>query len=324
VQPGFPLRLLRLVCCSTDRGPLRPSAHTVGAFMAAGDVHCVTCGKSYPIWNGILSLLDQQRLHPDSAMEMKVRDARSTALLDGRRLEWRSRFSDETEVQPTLDALGSAPGMTVCELGCGPGRYTLALAQRALAVVAVDFSIAGLLVLKAKLDADMPVALVQADVTRPYGTARAFDRMLSTLHSNLPDRDHRSEALHWMAEGLNDAGRAVVSMHHYSTRDVIARTPASGRYPENGVYRYFMTAKESLHETAAHFGRVRHAHVAVKVPGIPSVRVSKAVARVRVLREGLSGLLLALAERPMRTGMAQRLAAPDADGGALSPEGRSS
>jgi SAM-dependent methyltransferase len=268
--------------------------------MVSGEVHCESCGLTYLVRNGILSLLDPRQLHPVSLMEMQVRDARSEAMLEGRRQEWRSRFADETEVRPTLEAVGAAPGMIVCEVGCGPGRYTLALAQKAAEVVAVDFSEAGLLVLKSKLDAEAPVALIQADVTVPYGARRAFDRMLSTLHSNLPSRDHRGQALRWMSDALRDSGRAVVSMHHYSTRDAIAGSAASGRYPDSGIYRHFMTQQESQEELASWFGHVRHRFIAASVPGLPSTIVARAVARLPVLREGLSSLMLALAERPIR------------------------
>jgi SAM-dependent methyltransferase len=46
----------------------------------------------------------------------------------------------EQEVDFLVDALGLAPGMRVLDVGCGPGRHSLALARRGFDVVGVDHS----------------------------------------------------------------------------------------------------------------------------------------------------------------------------------------
>lgn len=46
----------------------------------------------------------------------------------------------EQEVDFLVDALGLAPGMRVLDVGCGPGRHSLALARRGYDVVGVDHS----------------------------------------------------------------------------------------------------------------------------------------------------------------------------------------
>lgn len=46
----------------------------------------------------------------------------------------------EQEVGFVVDALGLTPGMRVLDVGCGPGRHSLALARRGLDVVGVDLS----------------------------------------------------------------------------------------------------------------------------------------------------------------------------------------
>ncbi len=300
MQRGFPLPLLTRLRCSNDGGVLRAAAEGPDRFLADGTVHCESCGRAFPVRQGVLSLLDEARLHAESAVEMQVRDVRSRALAEGERREWRSHFADATEVEPTLTAVGAEAGMTVCELGCGPGRYTTALAARAAAVVAVDVSRIGLLVLRDKLEAEAQVALVHADVAAPYGAPQAFDRVLSTLHSNLADGAHRARTLRLMADSLTDQGRVVVSMHHYSTRDLVERTPRGGRYPDSGIYRYHMTPRESGVELAPWFSSVRHQFIAARVPGLRSVRLARAVAGLPILRRTFSSLLLALAERPIR------------------------
>ena len=62
---------------------------------------------------------------------MHARDVRNEAVLDGGRPEWTSVLAEDLEVRPTLAAVDATPDSVVCELGCGPGRYTLALAQSA-------------------------------------------------------------------------------------------------------------------------------------------------------------------------------------------------
>jgi SAM-dependent methyltransferase len=46
----------------------------------------------------------------------------------------------EQEVDFLVDALGLEPGMSVLDVGCGPGRHALALARRGITVEGVDLS----------------------------------------------------------------------------------------------------------------------------------------------------------------------------------------
>jgi SAM-dependent methyltransferase len=46
----------------------------------------------------------------------------------------------DQEVDFLVDALGLAPGMSVLDVGCGPGRHALALARRGITVEGVDLS----------------------------------------------------------------------------------------------------------------------------------------------------------------------------------------
>ncbi len=46
----------------------------------------------------------------------------------------------EQEVDYLVDALGLAPGQEVLDVGCGPGRHSLALARRGFTVLGVDAS----------------------------------------------------------------------------------------------------------------------------------------------------------------------------------------
>lgn len=268
-------------------------------FIVEGGVECATCAERYPIRQGVLSLL-RGPLHPESATEMRERDSHNEALLNGERGEWSSTFADEFEVRPTLAVMATEPHHVVNELGCGAGRYTNALARSAAAVVAVDLSMSGLQVARRKLDASDSVALVQADVTRQYAPDRVFDRVLSTLHSNLPSPEHRQASLRHVAQSLRDDGRAVISMHHYGLRDRLMAVPASGRYPESGIYRCYLRQPQAVRESQPYFERVRFEYIAASVPGMKTRGVARAVNRTPWLSKLFGRLFLAVSERPRR------------------------
>jgi SAM-dependent methyltransferase len=289
--------LLPLVCCPEDGLGLRASS--VEPFVSAGVVTCAGCRRDYSIEDGILSLLGNE-LHPESDKEMRTRDVRNEEIRSRARSEWSSAHADAVEVRPTLTALNVEAGTVVAELGCGTGRYTVDIASRASATVAVDLSRSGLLVLRQKLDSSAPVALIQADVTRPYGSPQRFDRVLSTLHSNLPTREHRAAALQHAASVLKASGKAVISMHHRNLPDTVRGIDASGRYPDSGIYRYYMTKREARLETARFFQRLRFVYLSADLPRVPVAAVSLIAARMPLVRDGLARLFLAVGEAPRR------------------------
>ena len=301
MQRGFPLDLIVLLRCPVDAGELRAIAGAAERFLVDGAFRCSRCEREYPVRDGVLSLLVAQQLHPETALEMEARDLRSAAVLDGTRREWQSAFADETEVQPTLAAVSAEPAMTICELGCGPGRYTLALAATSSSVVALDVSLAGLKVLRSKLEPLAPVALVQADVTTPVCAPRAFDRVLSTLHSNLPDREHRLAALEHVAESLKDAGRAVISMHHYSLRDALLSVPASRSLPGQRHLSLSHDGEGIARRGGPTLSAVCDMSSSTSVSqGSPSLKAARAAASLPLVRTALSRLFLAIGEQPVR------------------------
>ena len=297
MQAGFPIALLSLLRCSGDGGELRLEAPAGDRFVVNATIRCCECGREHDIRHGILSLLRPDRLHPESANELHQRDAKNDSILAGQ-AEWQSPLADALETEPTLHAVGVDPGMTVLELGCGTGRYTLAFAERAAAVVAVDFSLPGLQLLRQKLPRGAQVAVVQADVTEPYAAGRRFDRALSTLHSNLPGAAMRTKSLRHVAHALKTSGRAVISMHHYSGRDFVARVPAEGRYPDSGIYRYYLRRSEAQAEIGPFFQSIRYQYLYAGIPGFRSAAPAKAAARVPGIRGALARLFLAVSERP--------------------------
>lgn len=245
----FPAALLPLVRCF----------HGGGTLAAAGDVEdgsarCSCCGRDYPIAQGILSLLDAKALDGESANEMRVRD--QDGGFDAR--HGARGGMDEAERVPTLQQLAPLEGATVLDLGCGTGRYTLPLLEKCKALIGADFSRGLLRALAAKLADDPRVGLVQADVTRFAVAPGAFDRILSTLVSNLPTGAHREAMYKLAARALAPEGRFVFSTHNYGLRERLKREPVEGPYNrEYPVYRRLFTPDEILRESAPHFRRVQ-------------------------------------------------------------------
>ncbi len=299
-NPVLPADALDLLRCPVEGGLLAvcpPSgANRLGA---DGCVSCSTCGRSYPIAGGVLSLLADPPAHPELARELRIRDERAQSILAGTRPEWQSAFADATEMPPMFAALKPLRGATILELGCGTGRYTLPLARRAKCVVAVDFSIRSLAVLREKLPPGSRVALVQADVSALRVAPGAFNRVVSTLHSNLPTREHRLACCRLAASALDDDGRFVFGTHYHGLRDILLRIPRSGHYPETGIYRYRMRPGEVRREARTCFERVRVRPTQVRLPGLRNAAAARAAARLPVLGS-FGELLLAVAERPVR------------------------
>jgi uncharacterized protein YbaR (Trm112 family)/phospholipid N-methyltransferase len=299
VQNGFPVDLLPLLACPADGAALH--VNTSAARMVDGTVTCTVCRSHYPIRDGILCVIAPDTLHHESALEMRKRDQKATESAAAQREEWSSPFAEVGEVAPTLDAVQLAPGFTVAELGCGTGRYTMRLLERARAVVAVDFSRASLLRLRERLPADANVVLLQADVTHPVLARRQFDRVLSTLHSNLPTANHRRQSLAVAAAAIRDDGRCVISMHHYGLRTLLAGEPAAGCYSDSCIFRQHLRQHEARAEADRHFGTVTFTYLHATIPGIRNITLSRFAREIPIVRSSLSRLFLAVCKQPKRS-----------------------
>jgi len=55
-------------------------------------------------------------------------------------LRYSFTMGTEQEVEFLVELLGLEPGMTVLDVGCGPGRHAIALAKRGISVIGVDVS----------------------------------------------------------------------------------------------------------------------------------------------------------------------------------------
>ena len=104
-------------------------------------------------------------------------------------------------------------------------------------------------ILVQKLQPGLPVGLVRADITNLSIAPRSFHRVLSTLVSNLPTREHRLSMLHLASDSLTKHGRFVFSTHYYGIRERWGGVAKSGRYTKGGIYRYYFRKNEIKRET---------------------------------------------------------------------------
>jgi SAM-dependent methyltransferase len=291
-----------------------------------GTVRCRACGRGFRIEGGILRLLDDL-WEPDaeSAHEAQLRDSivGNGDYVEQFRATRADQQFDRMEMRPTLAALASLRDQVVLELGAGTGRYTVELAKESRAILAVDFSARSLETLAAKLSdprhqGGARVGLVQADVTQLCLAPRAFDRILSTLVSNLPTRAHRQAMYGLVAGALRADGQFVLSVHHYGLRQRLRHEPIDGRYSEGGIYRHLFSASEIEDELEPYFGRTSCRPIQIALPftyrwpGFPLEAVSRLAERAPLVKR-LGFLLLATARRPTETRVCDRSATPQAE-----------
>jgi SAM-dependent methyltransferase len=108
----------------------------------------------------------------------------------------------EQEVRFLMQALGLEPGMTVLDVGCGPGRHCHALGRYGVDSVGVDIS-------HAFLAAAGQGRWVRADARRLPLCPRSFDAAVSLCQGGFGLLGGRSDALvlGQMAESVKEGGR---------------------------------------------------------------------------------------------------------------------
>jgi SAM-dependent methyltransferase len=119
----------------------------------------------------------------------------------------------EQEVDFIVDALGLTPGMRVLDVGCGPGRHSLALARRGIDVVGVDHSAEFVRLAQAAASADgLSATFTELDV-RELDRPGEFDATLCLCQGGfglLGGRDE-TEVFGRIAATLRPGGGLVLS-----------------------------------------------------------------------------------------------------------------
>jgi SAM-dependent methyltransferase len=143
--------------------------------------------------------------------------------------------------QVTLERMQLKPGMTVVEIGPGPGRLLIPAAERVLPdgkAIGVELQQGMLDKLRAKLARRDPgnIELICADATQPVlPPARADLVFLCTVLGEIPDR---AAALKNCYDALKPGGRLSITEimgdpHYQSRAKVAALTQAAGFEPES-------------------------------------------------------------------------------------------
>ena len=90
-------------------------------------------------------------------------------------LRYSFTYGTDQEVTFLVEALGLTAGMRVLDVGCGPGRHSLALARRGFTVVGVDISETFVRLARQAAEAEgLPATFVRAE-WRGTGPERSFE-----------------------------------------------------------------------------------------------------------------------------------------------------
>lgn len=307
---GFPIHLISVLRCADDGSALSLDQHSQLSenrqLVQKGVLLCSACCRAFPIENGILNLLDADAMDEESQRELTIRDERASKTARAKMPAWYDNDFGRAELIPTLDAVSAGPGQMVLELGCGDGRYTLILAGQCSWVVAVDFSLESLRTLQQRPQHYENIALVLGDITALKVQSKTFDRVLSTLVSNLPSRAHRDAMYRLAAAALKPGGRFVFSTHYHGLWQRLSGESQSGRYKESGIYRYYFTLRECRAEAGRFFSLVTARTIQFHLPfagrlGLPLVKISRMLESFPLLNR-LGHLILCTAEQPTNDG----------------------
>lgn len=152
-------------------------------------------------------------------------------------------FAKNNRAAVILDHLDLQPGMTVLDLGCGPGRLTVPAAQRVGSggrVVAVDLQVGMLARAKEKAQAAnlSNIEFLQVGAGEGKLGRGRFDRaLLVTVLGEIPDR---SGALREIFDALKPGGLLSVTETlfdpHYQSRQTVARLAGEVGFREQGFF----------------------------------------------------------------------------------------
>lgn len=241
------------LCCPRDGVPLRD------------DGCCSGCGRAALGSDGILRLMPRD-LHRETEHEMRLRDGAAAAPTVARGVSGHGMTDEDLmEIEHTMRALDLRPQHVVLELGAGTGRFTRLLQDRCKHVVAVEVSLKSLQACRRDLGGAAPVPFAQADAAVPFAVPRAYDRILGTLASNLPDSKTRMASYRMAARACKRDGLFVFSTHHYCIRSRLAGHPREGRY-QSGIFRSLLTAADIRRELEPFWGQLRVRPIVVVPP----------------------------------------------------------
>jgi SAM-dependent methyltransferase len=208
-------RWAEMLRCPVDACPLRVAG--VPRSTDEAGYGCASCGRLFPVAQGILRCLDAAPLADGAqADEMRARDADAD--------QFESNFTDRQsalEIPPFLRAMRPMADDAVLDLGCGTGRVTLRYARWVRRIVAVDFSLHSLLVLRRKIAPELTdrFLLIQADIAALPLAPHSFTQAISfAVFEHLPTAELRRRAAAAAARQLVPGGTFTCAVYHWSKR----------------------------------------------------------------------------------------------------------
>jgi 2-polyprenyl-3-methyl-5-hydroxy-6-metoxy-1,4-benzoquinol methylase len=227
---------LDLLRCPSDASPLEEGPSLL---------RCPVCATQYPFAEGVVRFVQADGApldHEDKLREMAARDAEAhqyDATFDAR--------TTAIEVPPCIEALAPVKTDVVCELGAGTGRFTVRYADRVARLVALDFSLRSLLLLRDKLTGRTRATtlLIQADACRPPLARGVFHKVASfDVLQHLPEESMRRQVVEAAAELLVPGGTFTATAYHWSKHKKKLAARQQGDYAskhghhESGIFYY--------------------------------------------------------------------------------------
>lgn len=180
---------------------------------------CELCDRQFRYASGILESAPEEVAESEESQiqqrEEEVRDGQARTY-DAALVFSLSSWLERRKIWAHLQTLQVSSAL---EVGCGTGRFTALLAQRAARVVAVDRSRQSLFQCRQRLrrlGLDGKVLLIREDANQMPARARSFDVALTAqMIQHLPSAGLREETVAHIAEALKPGGTLIFSGYEW-------------------------------------------------------------------------------------------------------------
>ncbi len=258
----FPKEIMKKILCFCGGKFNIDITDEDGLYIRHAYVSCSECAKKFSIENGILKMYEY--LDEDIHEEVQARDAE--AYKYDKKLEKRLA----TEINPTLNIIGSVKGKDIIEYGCGTGRFTTRLASNAKTIVASDISLESLKVLQQKISDNnfLNIALVHANSIQLNFVEDSFDIAMSLqVLEHIPQKWQRAKLYNSIYKSLRPGGRSIHSVYFYDMRQRLKNKNKIGKH-SNGIFFRYYTATELRSELEPYFGSLDISFLDSIFPGL--------------------------------------------------------
>lgn len=225
-------------------------------------LYCEKCGGIFEVVEGIPKLIpshfnnsaeanDKKELK-DKKTEMKSRDEGAAGYDRMTALSLLSLVE-----KPLTLKMAALEGMQmVVELGCGTGRFTVDIAERAGEVIAVDLSLESLRLCREK-SGDKTVHHIQADINHLPFRDGVFDKAISCqVFEHIPSPKLRRHGLSEVSRILKDDGEFTVSVYRdFWFSKILGKKEG---YHDGGIYYYRFNPEEFVSFLSEHFDVLSH------------------------------------------------------------------